>query len=90
MATTTVINEPMKELDEWDDFAQVGCKQGKSEEEFRNYKPDANPGVTEFSPAQPFKPDARLCAPEEGAIWAAAEGLEKYLGSSGIFEYAGG
>ena len=48
MATTPVINAPMKELDEWDDFVATRYKQGKSEEEFRNYKPDANPGVTEF------------------------------------------
>ena len=41
-------NQPLKELDEWDDFVATRYKQGKSEEEFRNYKPDANPGVTEF------------------------------------------
>lgn len=41
-------NQPMKELDEWDDFVATRYQQGKTEEEFRNYKPDANPGVTEF------------------------------------------
>jgi inositol oxygenase len=40
--------QPMKELDEWDDFVAQRYKQGKSEAEFRNYKQDANPGVTEF------------------------------------------
>lgn len=40
--------QPLKELDEWDDFVATRYKEGKSEEEFRNYKPDANPGVTEF------------------------------------------
>jgi len=45
---TTLINAPMKELDEWDDFVATRYQEGKSEEEFRNYKPDANPGVTEF------------------------------------------
>ena len=39
---------PLTELDEWDDFVATRYKQGKSEEEFRNYKADANPGVTEF------------------------------------------
>ena len=39
-------NAPMKELDEWDDFVATRYKQGKSEEEFRNYKADANPGVS--------------------------------------------
>jgi inositol oxygenase len=41
-------NQPLKELDEWDDFVATRYQQGKTEEEFRNYKPDANPGVTEF------------------------------------------
>ncbi len=41
-------NQPLKELDEWDDFVANRYKQGKSEEEFRNYKEDANPTVTEF------------------------------------------
>ncbi len=40
--------QPLKELDEWDDFVAARYKQGKSEEEFRNYKEDANPTVTEF------------------------------------------
>lgn len=41
-------NAPLKELDEWDDFVATRYRQDKSEEEFRNYKADANPGVTEF------------------------------------------
>ena len=41
-------HSPMKELDEWDDFVAVRYREGKPEEEFRNYKADANPGVTEF------------------------------------------
>lgn len=45
---TAVSNQPMKELDEWDDFVAERYKEGKSEAEFRNYEQDANPGVTEF------------------------------------------
>jgi inositol oxygenase len=41
-------NAPMKELDEWDDFVAARYRQDKPEEAFRNYKADANPGVTEF------------------------------------------
>jgi inositol oxygenase len=40
--------QPLRELDEWDDFVATRYKQGKSEEEFRNYEQDANPNVTEF------------------------------------------
>lgn len=41
-------NAPLKELDEWDDFVGTRYREGKTEEEFRNYEQDANPGVTEF------------------------------------------
>jgi inositol oxygenase len=41
-------NAPLPQLDEWDDFVAIRYRQGKSEEEFRNYKVDANPRVTEF------------------------------------------
>lgn len=40
--------QPMRHVEEWDDFVQTRYKEGKSEDEFRNYKADANPGVTEF------------------------------------------
>ncbi len=41
-------NTPLQHLDEWDEFVTTRYRQGKSEEEFRNYKADANPTVTEF------------------------------------------
>src|ERR1700687_6369963 len=41
-------NAPLKELDDWDDFVAIRYQQGKSEEDFRNYKADANRTVTEF------------------------------------------
>ncbi len=41
-------NAPMPQLDDWDDFVAARYRQGKSEEEFRNYRADANPTVTEF------------------------------------------
>ncbi len=45
---TLAESQPLKELDEWDDFVATRYKEGKTEEEFRNYKEDANPSVTEF------------------------------------------
>ena len=39
---------PLKNLDDWDDFVAARYRQDKSEDEFRNYKQDANPTVTEF------------------------------------------
>src|SRR6267154_308161 len=41
-------NTPLQHLDEWDEFVSTRYRQGKSEEEFRDYKADANPTVTEF------------------------------------------
>ena len=41
-------NGPMQQLEEWDDFVATRYRQGKSDEEFRNYEADANPGVTQF------------------------------------------
>lgn len=41
-------NQPLRELDEWHDFVATRYKQGKAEDEFRNYESDANPSVTEF------------------------------------------
>src|SRR3984893_12951068 len=35
-------------VDEWDDVVASRYKEGKTEEEFRNYSADANPGVAEF------------------------------------------
>lgn len=41
-------NGPLQQLEDWDDFVATRYRQGKTEEEFRNYQADANPGVTEF------------------------------------------
>lgn len=39
---------PLKNLDDWDDFVASRYKENKDREEFRNYDPDVNPGVAEF------------------------------------------
>lgn len=38
----------MRQLDDWDDFVATRYRQDKSEDQFRNYHADANPGVTRF------------------------------------------
>ena len=40
--------QPLKSLDQWDDFVASRYQEGKSEEEFRQYSPEKNPGVAEF------------------------------------------
>src|ERR1051325_43918 len=41
-------SQPLQSLDQWDDFVASRYKQGKSEQEFRQYSPEAQPGVAEF------------------------------------------
>jgi inositol oxygenase len=48
MSSALTDHAPLAELDEWDDFIATRYQQGKGEEEFRNYRADANPTVTEF------------------------------------------
>ncbi len=47
MHTVTAEN-PLQHLDDWDDYVASRYKEGKAEEEFRNYDAEANPGVAEF------------------------------------------
>src|SRR5579862_3217105 len=46
--STTLPNQPLHDLDEWDDFLEGRYKEGKSEAEFRQYDATATPGVAEF------------------------------------------
>jgi len=44
----TAADKPLQNLEEWDDFVATRYRAGKSQEEFRSYSADANPGVAEF------------------------------------------
>src|SRR5271154_4600212 len=46
--STTLPNQPLHDLDEWDDFLEGRYKEGKSEAEFRQYDATATPGVAKF------------------------------------------
>ena len=46
--SAVVPNQPLKDLDQWDDFVEGRYKEGKSTEEFRQYDATATPGVAEF------------------------------------------
>lgn len=47
-ATTPIHPEPLKTLEEWDDFIADRYVEGKPQSEFRNYDEKANPSVAEF------------------------------------------
>jgi len=50
MSTATTITEqnPLGDIDQWDEFLAGRYQEGKSETEFRQYDAEANPGVAEF------------------------------------------
>ncbi|MFN2977490.1 inositol oxygenase [Terriglobus aquaticus] len=49
MEATAVENKNLLPVeDDWEEFLQGRYKEGKTEEEFRNYDAEANPGVAEF------------------------------------------
>ena len=50
MSTATSLPEqnPLADMDQWDDFLAGRYKEGKSETEYRQYDAEANPGVAEF------------------------------------------
>ena len=85
-------NQPLKHLEEWDDFVESRYRPGKSEEEFRNYKVDANPTVTEFYRQNHahqtlefvLKKKAEYCGLTRGkkSIWEMAEYLNTLVDES--------
>src|SRR5579872_3426894 len=48
MTAHTNPNQPLRHVDDWDDFIASRYRPGKAEEEFRNYSAEADPGVAEF------------------------------------------
>src|SRR5260370_41566987 len=85
-------NVPLKELDDWDDFVATRYQQGKSEEEFRNYKADADSTVTEFYRQNHARQTldfvlskkAEYCSLQRGkkSIWEMAEYLNTLVDDS--------
>ena len=85
-------SEPMNQLEDWDDFVATRYRQGKTEEEFRNYEADANPGVTQFyrqnHALQTFdfviQKKAEYCGLTRGkkSIWEMAEYLNTLVDES--------
>jgi inositol oxygenase len=47
-AQPMVPQEPLKHVDQWDDFVAGRYRQGKDESEFRKFDKEANPGIAEF------------------------------------------
>jgi len=92
MEAAVMIDAPLKELDEWDDFVAARYQPGKSQEQFRNYATEANPAVTEFYRQNHayqtldfvLKKKAEYCGParEKKSIWEMAEYLNTLVDDS--------
>ena len=92
MEAAVMIDAPLKELDEWDDFVAARYQPGKSQEQFRNYATEANPAVTEFYRQNHayqtldfvLKKKAEYCglAREKKSIWEMAEYLNTLVDDS--------
>jgi len=48
MRAVATAENPLSQLDDWDDYIASRYQEGKDLSEFRNYDPKANPGVAEF------------------------------------------
>src|ERR1700712_5349704 len=44
----SLTDTPLKDMDEWDEFLVGRYQEGKTEDQFRQYDANANPGVAEF------------------------------------------
>jgi inositol oxygenase len=47
-ATQPIAQQPLKHVEEWDDFVASRYREGKDQSEFRVYDREANPGIAEF------------------------------------------
>jgi inositol oxygenase len=84
--------EPLKHIDQWDDFVAGRYREGKAQEEFRNYDEQANPSVAEFYRLNHanqtldfvLKKEKEFGSLKRGrkSIWAAAEYLNTLVDES--------
>jgi inositol oxygenase len=83
---------PLESLEEWDDFVKTRYRAGKSEDEFRNYRVDANPTVENFYRENHAKQTLEFVlakkaeytplAKQQMGVWAAMEYLNSLVDDS--------
>jgi inositol oxygenase len=85
-------SNPLRHVDQWDDYVAGRYREGKAESDFRNYDPQADPGVAEFyrlnhanqTVAFVREKKRQYLTFEKGkkSIWAAAEFLNSLVDDS--------
>jgi inositol oxygenase len=85
-------SQPLRHVDQWDDFVASRYQEGRPESEFRNYEPAANTGVSEFyrlnhthqtvAFVEQKKKEYLALAKGKKSIWEAAEFLNQLVDDS--------
>ena len=89
MSTSPVATQnPLGDLDDWDDFLEGRYKEGKTEEEFRVYDATATPGVAEFYRLNHENMTVDLRSRKRGSVLLAPEGTEDHLGGRRLPQHA--
>ena len=79
-----VSNQPLHQLDQWDDFVEGRYREGKSEEEFRQYDATATPGVAEFYRLNHENMTVEYVLAKEEEYFTLRKGQKDHLGSRRI------
>ena len=80
---------PLKRLDDWDDFVASRYKENKDHEEFRNYDPNANPGVAEFYRLNHAQQTVDFVRTKEREYLPLPKEQKNDLGGGGVPKYIG-
>jgi inositol oxygenase len=85
-------SQPLRHVDQWDDFVASRYQEGRPESEFRNYEPAANTGVSEFyrlnhthqtvAFVEQKKKEYLALGKGKKSIWEAAEFLNQLVDDS--------
>ena len=89
MRANSVTPEPLESIEEWDDFVGTRYQPGKTEDQFRSYRAEANPGVTEFYRQNHANQTLDFVLAKRAEYLSFQRGKKEYLGSRRLSEYLG-
>ncbi len=88
--STVPTEKTLHSLEDWDDFLEGRYKEGRSQEEFRVYDAQAQPGVAEFYRLNHENQTVDYVLGKEKEYFSLQKGKEDHLGGRRIPEHAGG
>lgn len=81
--------EPLKHVDEWDDFVATRYREGRGESDFRNFERETNSPHRGVLSPKSHPANRGLRSLERAGVWSARARQARHLGSGGLPEYAG-